>query len=199
MGLYEDAMKAAVANKVASKKRTSENLAAVINWIDTLETMTSPVGGSGGGSSSGGSGLFSGGSASSIRNASEGRGPSSGGIPPMKTWHWRDPIDNQRFSVTTAKGTKKSFKGLLRSLSSTGYDIDSIGGYNYRNVRGGNRLSEHAYGKAIDINPAQNPMSSNLVTNMPANTAALARLHGLVWGGTWKSKKDAMHFSTTGY
>ena len=29
--------------------------------------------------------------------------------------------------------------------------------FNYRNVGGTNRLSNHAYGKAIDINPMQNP------------------------------------------
>lgn len=131
--------------------------------------------------------------AASIRNAAEGRGPSTGSPGSLESYKWG------KFNLTTAKGTKGKFIGLLNDLAATGYKINSIGTYSHRNARGSNRLSEHAYGNAIDINPAQNPMGSRLVTDMPKNITQIAARYGLVWGGTWKSKKDAMHFSTTGY
>lgn len=197
MGLYEDAMKRAVEFKQRSKQRTRENTEALLGWMTTMDELVGAPSGGGGGGKVGSGPLGS--NAASIRNTMEGRGPSSGPIPGMKTWKWRDPIDDQLFRVTTAKGTKKQFKPFLSALARTGYDVDSIGGYVHRNARGSNRLSEHAYGKAIDINPGANPMGANLVTDMPKNVAEIAALYDLVWGGTWKSKKDAMHFSTTGW
>jgi hypothetical protein len=41
-------------------------------------------------------------------------------------------------------------------------------------------------------------MGPNLITDMPANVAELAKKHGLSWGGNWRSKKDAMHFEAPG-
>jgi hypothetical protein len=45
------------------------------------------------------------------------------------------------------------FKAFLDELEGTGYKINDLGGLSVRNKRGGNTLSEHAYGNAIDINP----------------------------------------------
>lgn len=196
MGAYEDAMKASIAHQKASQKRTRTNLTAVLDLLDS--TGMAPVGESGGNANpTNTSGPASG---QSIRGIMEGKykgtgGPSTGPIPAMRTWNFRGK------SVTTAAGTKKYFKPFLRELAAAGYDINSIGGYANRNARGLNRLSEHAYGDAIDINPAQNPMTSagTLTTDMPANIARIAARHHLVWGGTWKSRKDPMHFSISGY
>jgi hypothetical protein len=55
--------------------------------------------------------------------------------------------------------------------------------------------SVHAHGGAIDINPAANPMGSQLITDFPENIATVAKQLGLGWGGNWASVKDAMHFS----
>ncbi|MFB2553335.1 phage tail length tape measure family protein [Ensifer soli] len=87
-----------------------------------------------------------------------------------------------------------NFQGVIDDLEATGYRIKSLGGYNYRNIAGTNRLSNHAYGNAIDINPAENPMGSRLVTDMPSTASMIARQNGTSWGGDWRSKKDAMHF-----
>jgi hypothetical protein len=97
----------------------------------------------------------------------------------------------------TASVNKKfaeNFQGLIDDLEGAGYKIKSLGGYNYRNIAGTNKLSNHAYGNAIDINPGANPMGRNLVTDMPSSVSSLAAQNGLSWGGDWKSKKDAMHF-----
>ncbi|MBE5040329.1 M15 family metallopeptidase [Ructibacterium gallinarum] len=85
----------------------------------------------------------------------------------------------------------------------------------YRNVNGTNRISYHAYGRAIDINPRTNPYcipSSGYVS--PANAYAYADrsqdLPGMIhqgdpvyqifieygweWGGDWSDEKDYQHF-----
>ncbi len=80
------------------------------------------------------------------------------------------------------------------------YRVTSIGGYACRNVAGTNRRSNHAYGLAIDINPAQNPHTfpgdSNYgQTNMPPAFRQIFLNEGWGWGGNWNSSKDTMHFS----
>jgi len=81
--------------------------------------------------------------------------------------------------------------------------------FNYRLVTGGNYLSKHAYGFAIDINPVQNPyIKGDIIlppdavydTHKPGMLAydspvvrTFIRL-GWTWGGNWKSLKDYQHF-----
>lgn len=92
--------------------------------------------------------------------------------------------------------------------------------FNYRLVSGGTRLSEHSHGKAIDINPVQNPYVTRTRTlppkGAPYDTAA-ERKHkrtgmirsgdpvvkafsriGWKWGGNWRRLKDYQHFSKSG-
>lgn len=81
--------------------------------------------------------------------------------------------------------------------------------FNYREVTGGGSLSKHALGRAIDLNPLQNPyikgkvtlpavskydpaVPGTLTTDHPVTKAFLAR--GWEWGGSWKSLKDYQHF-----
>jgi D-alanyl-D-alanine carboxypeptidase len=86
-----------------------------------------------------------------------------------------------------------------------------------RPVRGASIWSQHAYGRAIDVNPFQNPYISGRTVlpelaryytrrdrarpgmNTPGSVAA--RAFGSVgwgWGGHYRTKKDWMHFSSTG-
>lgn len=90
--------------------------------------------------------------------------------------------------------------------------------FNCRRATGSDRWSEHAYGRAIDINPIQNPYVTRTGAVLPpagakhANrdpstvglivskgpvVAAFAGI-GWRWGGTWSSGKDYQHFSATG-
>jgi hypothetical protein len=92
-----------------------------------------------------------------------------------------------------------AFEGLLADLAAAGYDARSSGGYNYRNIRGSNKLSQHAFGTSIDVNAASNPMlAGQLKTDMPANIAEIAAKHNLEWGGNWKNRPDPMHFEWKG-
>jgi hypothetical protein len=88
------------------------------------------------------------------------------------------------------------FQALIDYLDSIGYEIKSLGGFVDRDVRGKPGVkSVHAHGGAIDINPGENPMGGQLITDMPENISAIAKGLGLGWGGNWASIKDAMHFS----
>ncbi|MCU1678670.1 MAG: hypothetical protein JWM93_3428 [Frankiales bacterium] len=90
--------------------------------------------------------------------------------------------------------------------------------YNCRSVTNGASYSQHAYGTAVDVNPAQNPFISSSGAILPetatlyVNRASyrIGIMHrggtvvnafaaaGLAWGGLWHYSKDYMHFSVTG-
>jgi hypothetical protein len=80
--------------------------------------------------------------------------------------------------------------------------------FNYREITNSQRISLHAYGRAIDINPVQNPYINGAV-KLPANSnynpaagGTLTRENiivksllsrGWVWGGNWSVPKDYQH------
>ena len=90
--------------------------------------------------------------------------------------------------------------------------------FNYRVVEGTTRLSNHAKGLAIDLNPFYNPYitynkdgsinispkgseafadrSSSFPYKIDENDLAykLFKEHGFTWGGNWNSVKDYQHF-----
>lgn len=90
--------------------------------------------------------------------------------------------------------------------------------FNCRRATGAARWSEHAYGRAIDINPVQNPyVTSGGSVLPPAGAEYVSRdaaAMGVIvgdgpvvaafgsigwgWGGAWSSGKDYQHFSSTG-
>ena len=90
--------------------------------------------------------------------------------------------------------------------------------FNCRQATGSSRWSEHAYGKAIDINPVQNPYvtrsgavlppsGSPFVDRNPASQGLITADGPVVaafdairwgWGGRWSSGKDYQHFSASG-
>ena len=103
-----------------------------------------------------------------------------------------------------------------------GSDFDSIeadntSAFNCRKATGSGRWSNHAYGKAIDINPIENPWvepggvvyhtaSRPFVKRTPrpgvaVEGGALVRAfdrEGWKWGGRWSGTKDYQHFSADG-
>ena len=87
-------------------------------------------------------------------------------------------------------------------------------GFNCRAVTGGSGWSEHAYGRAIDLNPLQNPYISRSGQVLPPGGAAhldrgtfevgkitggsppvgAFEIMGWTWGGRWTSPRDYQHF-----
>jgi len=101
------------------------------------------------------------------------------------------------------------------------YDADDLksmaanntSAFNYRKVAGTNKLSNHSFGLALDINPLQNPYISNNYVSPEGGNEYLDReiyqmgminkedicyqaftSRGWEWGGDWKSIKDYQHF-----
>jgi hypothetical protein len=80
------------------------------------------------------------------------------------------------------------------------YPIRDAVAFAPRTIGGNHRISRHALGLAIDINPAQNPYRGDgtLITDMPPWFVQIWRDAGFCWGGDWEDSKDPMHFSWVG-
>lgn len=85
--------------------------------------------------------------------------------------------------------------------------------FNYRTIAGSWRLSQHAFGMAVDINPLQNPCVKGSRIRPSTATDYVDRSkqfphkiddndlckktfesYGFRWGGRWRSLKDYQHF-----
>jgi len=70
-------------------------------------------------------------------------------------------------------------------------------GYCFRMVRGTtDKLSNHSSGTAIDLNATKHPLGkeNTFSPEDAAKCVALAVKYGCKWGGTYKARKDDMHF-----
>ncbi|MBR1778166.1 MAG: M15 family metallopeptidase [Alphaproteobacteria bacterium] len=94
--------------------------------------------------------------------------------------------------------------------------------FNYRKIAGSNKLSNHSFGLALDLNPLYNPYVRQTKTKTvvsPKTAAAYADRdkdfphkidrndpayrafvkQGFTWGGDWQSVKDYQHFEYPNY
>jgi len=98
-------------------------------------------------------------------------------------------------------------------------EADNSSSFNCRRATGSTRWSEHAYGRAIDINPIENPyVYADGTTTHRASRPYLDRSRirpgmalagrtlvnvfhavGWGWGGRWAPATDLQHFSATGH
>lgn len=65
------------------------------------------------------------------------------------------------------------------------------GCWSFRPMRGGNALSVHSWGAAIDLDPEGNPFGGKVT--MPVAVVDLFAQEGWTWGGPWR-KSDGQHF-----
>ena len=97
-------------------------------------------------------------------------------------------------------------------------EADNTSSFNCRNATGSTRWSNHAYGRAVDVNPIENPYVSGGTTSHLASRPYLDRSRrgrgtaydggalveafrsvGWGWGGSWSgSIRDYQHFSVNG-
>jgi len=97
-------------------------------------------------------------------------------------------------------------------------EADNTSAFNCRYVDGTTRWSEHAYGRAIDLNPIENPyVTAGGTTSHRASRSFLRRAPyrpgmaveggavvrafdavGWGWGGRWSGARDYQHFSASG-
>jgi hypothetical protein len=95
-------------------------------------------------------------------------------------------------------------------------EADNTSAFNCRFVDGTTRWSEHAFGRAIDVNPIENPYVAGGRTSHAASRPYLDRARhrlgmafeggalvrafdaiGWGWGGRWTSAQDYQHFSAS--
>jgi hypothetical protein len=151
--------------------------------------------------------------------------------------HWGFDGQVHQGRIVVAADRVDDVVGVLRDLFDARYPIeqmrpiDEYGGSDDASVDANNtsafncRLatgsttswSEHAYGRAVDLNPLVNPYVRDGVVLPPQSARFLDRtlqdqgvIHdgdpavtafesrGWVWGGHWRTSKDYQHFSTTG-
>jgi len=100
-------------------------------------------------------------------------------------------------------------------------EADNTSAFNCRNATGSKKWSKHSYGRAIDINPIENPYISrsghiahkasfkykkriHQQNRQPSNRALflkndqaikIFKKYGWKWGGDWSGVKDYQHFS----
>jgi hypothetical protein len=97
-------------------------------------------------------------------------------------------------------------------------EADNTSAFNCRYVEGTTHWSEHSYGRAIDLNPIENPYVTGAgTTSHPASRSYLRRspyrpgmavedgvavrafaAAGWGWGGRWSGDRDYQHFSASG-
>ena len=92
-------------------------------------------------------------------------------------------------------------------------EADNTSCFNFRYIRGTDRLSPHADGVGIDINPVENPCIRDGVVHPEIGSKYVNRSldfdhkideddlcyklfteHGFTWGGSWDNPKDYHHF-----
>lgn len=137
-------------------------------------------------------------------------------------------IVNQDAATATATALRKMYAAgipirKMRPIEAYGGDDwksiedDNTSAFNCRKATGGGNWSNHAYGRAIDINPIENPYVTS--GGSVAHTASVKYIPrtagpgvatpgspivkiftdlGWGWGGTWSGTKDYQHFSARG-
>jgi len=131
----------------------------------------------------------------------------------------KDLVDDIQFAFEQALNAKFpiysvipishiSFRRNGRWDDNLSMEANNTSCFNYRTITGSNNLSKHALGRAIDINPVQNPYirgNTVLPANSRYNTNESGTLtndnvivitlisRGWVWGGNWTALKDYQH------
>lgn len=89
-----------------------------------------------------------------------------------------------RFQVVFAEIERRGLRDRVRTYG---------GCFNFRAKRSGNKLSTHAWGVAIDLNPETNAMGRE--GDMAPGIVKVFEEAGFTWGGRWSGRgKDPMHF-----
>ena len=150
--------------------------------------------------------------------------------------HWGFDRRARTGSLIVHEDVARDVVGVFRRLYAEGFPIrrmlpvdaygasdfrsieaDNTSVFNCRYVDGTRRWSEHAYGRAIDVNPIENPYVSGGRTSHSARKPYVDRSRrrpgmafeggvlvrafdsiGWGWGGRWREVKDYQHFSVSG-
>jgi len=154
----------------------------------------------------------------------------------LRVDHWGFDRRVHRGELVVHRDQARRLLGVLERLFRLGYPIrrmrlvddyradddrsmaaNNTSAFNCRPVAGTSRWSEHAYGRAIDVNPVQNPYVAGRHVSPPAGRRyadRAGRAPGMIragdavvrafaaagwgWGGAWRTARDYQHFSASG-
>ncbi len=125
--------------------------------------------------------------------------------PLLASWDPSVAITRVRCHRQIAESLRDVLRGILTHYGSVqavrAARMHLYGGvYNFRRISGSGKLSLHAYGAAIDLDPDRNPLGKAWQPNsgmMPEAVVALFEAAGWKWGGRFQTRKDCMHFQAT--
>ena len=140
-------------------------------------------------------------------------GSSRTGTPPRRS--------SASFGGSTRRGSRSGGCGSSTRYGGDDFrsiEADNTSAFNCRAATGSSRWSQHAYGRAIDVNPIENPYVSGGASSHPASRPYLDRSRhqpgtayaggvlveafraaGWGWGGSWSGGvQDYQHFSASG-
>ena len=123
----------------------------------------------------------------------------------------------QKYQIQSMYLVDNYWTGDPDTTDSASIDVNNTSAFCFRMATGSGHLSNHAYGKAIDINPQQNPYVSystgepkwahsnadpyiDRTTGLPHVIThddlafKLFKERGFRWGGDWNNPKDYQHF-----
>jgi len=124
---------------------------------------------------------------------------------------------SKRYQIFSMYLVDNYWTGDGESSDTASIEVNNTSAFNYREITGGGSLSNHAYGRAIDINPQQNPYvtyNGDIPTYWHTNAAPYIDrtsgdphvivegdvcynafiAHGFSWGGHWDNPVDYQHF-----
>lgn len=112
-------------------------------------------------------------------------------------------VDGTNVVFSNINGASDSLEKVADELQNLGEQymkyLRNIGGtFNWRNIAGTSRLSNHSFGNAIDINTKYSnywKWQGDLTyhNQIPIEIVEIFEKHGFIWGGKWYHY-DTMHF-----
>ena len=113
-------------------------------------------------------------------------------FPLMLSWDHTQTVKE----ISCHKKLSKVFAEVFSQIQANDLQtkIQTFGGcFSFRQQRTGTKLSTHAWGIAIDMNPETNAQGTT--GNMDTEIIGIFKDAGFAWGGDWEGKvRDPMHF-----
>lgn len=118
----------------------------------------------------------------------------------VASWDARLPIKALRVHKRCAESLARVLDAIWLAFGKNQKAIEAAGmhliggGYNWRQMRGSSRLSMHAYGCAVDFDPARNGLGDPTPA-MDLRVVEAFDHENWIWGGRWSPRnRDGMHF-----
>ena len=110
-------------------------------------------------------------------------------------------ISRVKINKVAAPALTKAFADIWTACGKSQKKVDAAHASNFsgdwvvRPMRGGSAPSMHSFALAIDLDAGNNPLGALETFFMPGSLIVECfEKNGFIWGGRWKTRRDAMHF-----